>query len=67
MVNIDKLKGSIVEHRMTVETLAEKIGMSKATMFRRLTCGNDFTIGEVDAIAKTLSLDYEQINSIFFN
>ncbi|WP_306526583.1 helix-turn-helix domain-containing protein [Dialister invisus] len=67
MVNIDKLKGSIVEHRMTVETLAEKIGMSKATMFRRLTSGDDFTIGEVDAIAKTLCLNYEQVNSIFFN
>ena len=36
-VNVNKLKGKIVENGMTVSTLAEKIGVDRATLYRKLS------------------------------
>ena len=67
MVNVDKLKGKIVEKRMTVDTLAEKIGMNASTLYRRLNGGGaSFTIGEADKIASLLCLTASELNDIFF-
>ena len=67
MVNVNKLKGKLVENGMNVESAAEKIGMDRATLYRRLANnGEDFTIGEADAISKILGLNREEVNDIFF-
>lgn len=67
MVNIDKLKGKIREKRFTIGSLAVAIGINPATLYRKFENGGvSFTIGEVTAIAKALSLTYEEINEIFF-
>lgn len=68
MVNINKLKGKIVECGMSVEILAEKIGVNKSTLYRKLSSTDDvFTIREADLIAKELKLTYSEINAIFFS
>ncbi|MFG6379466.1 MAG: XRE family transcriptional regulator [Lachnospiraceae bacterium] len=68
MVNINKLKGKIVECGMNVEILAEKIGMNKSTLYRKLSSTDDvFTIREADLIARELKLTYSEINAIFFS
>ena len=68
MVNINKLKGKIVECGMNVEILAEKIGMNKSTLYRKLGSTDDvFTIREADLIAKELKLTYSETNAIFFS
>lgn len=36
-VNVNKLKGKIVENGMTVSALAEKIGVDRATLYRKLS------------------------------
>ena len=67
LVNIDKLKGKIREKRFTIGSLAAAIGINPATLYRKFENGGvSFTIGEVTAIAKALSLTYEEINEIFF-
>ena len=67
MVNIDKLRGKIVERRMTIETVAEAIGMNASTLYRRFNGGGgSFTIDEADKIASLLSLTADELNSIFF-
>lgn len=67
MVNVDKLKGKIVEKRMTVEDLSQTVGINTATLYRRLKMGGgSFTISEADKIASALSLSADELNSIFF-
>ena len=68
MVNVLKLKGKIVEKGINVDTLAERIGVDRATLYRRLSSnGENFTIGEVDLICRELSLTKDEVNGIFFS
>ncbi len=68
MTNVDKLKGAIVEHRLTVEAVANKIGIDKTTMYRKMANnGEDFTIKQADAISNLLSLSGKEAQAIFFS
>lgn len=68
MVNVDKLKGKMVEKGFNVERLAKRIGMTRATLYRRMeNDGEDITIAEADAICKALELTGQEASIIFFN
>jgi len=68
MVNVNKLKGKIVEKDISIEKLADKIGIDRSTLYRKInTKGETFTIKEADLIAKALKLNIEEVNSIFFS
>lgn len=67
MVNVNKLKGKIVENGLTVEKLADMIEMERSTLYRKLAKkGETFTIKEANLIAKALKLTVDEANSIFF-
>jgi hypothetical protein len=67
VVNVNKLKGKIVENGMSVQELAEAVNMDKATFYRKLNAnGETFLIREADAIAKRLNLTGDEVNAIFF-
>ena len=65
MVNINKLRGKMVENGMKVSELAGILIMNPATLYRKLESGN-FTIKEAQDIARTLNLDINDVNNIFF-
>lgn len=66
MVNINKLKGKIVECGLNVSELAAIIGIDRTTFYRKMSAeGRNFTIKEVDSIAKELHLTCDEVNSIF--
>lgn len=68
MVNVNKLKGKIVENGLNIPELAALIGIDKATFYRKLNAnGDNFTIKEADLIAEKLSLNRDEINAIFFS
>lgn len=68
MVNVNKLKAKLVEVGMNVEELSEKIGMDRATLYRRLSSnGETFSIKEADSIINELGLTKEEVNAIFFS
>ncbi len=68
MVNVDKLRGKIVEKRTTIGQLAPKIGIDKSTFYRKLNEeGKTFTIKEVELIVKKLKLTKDEAIEIFFN
>ena len=68
MVNVNKLKGKIIELGRNVESVASSIGIDRATFYRKLaTDGETFTIGEADAIARELRLTRDEVNDIFFS
>lgn len=67
MVNINKLKGKIIEKQMTQEILASEIGINKSTLYRKFKSGGDsFEIWEVHKIVETLKLNDQEIKDIFF-
>ena len=65
MLAENKLKAKIVECGMNVEQISKKIGMDKATFYRKMA-KNSFLIKEIDAIANVLSLTSEESTKIFF-
>ena len=64
-MNINKLKGKIVEEGMNVETLAERIGVDRSSMYRKLNNFEKITIGEANKIKAVLNLSDEDAADIF--
>lgn len=65
-MKLNLLKGKIVERGMNVETLAEKIGIDRSSMYRKLNNFEKITIGEAQKIKDVLELSDEQARTIFF-
>lgn len=68
MVNINKLRGKIVENGLSVEVLAERIGIDKSTLYRKMSnSGETLTIKEANQICKELELSVDEATVIFFS
>ena len=68
MVNVRMLKGKVIERGYTLEKLAEKIGIDRSTMSRKLSnSGEDFTIRQADEIVSCLDLSPTEATAIFFS
>ena len=65
-MNINRLKGKMVEGGMNVERVAEEIGMDKASLYRRLNDFEKFTIGDLIKMKGVLNLDDREAYEIFF-
>ena len=66
-VNVNKLKGKIVEKGLSVSALAEKIGIDRATLYRKLeNDGAGLLVKDANSIASALDLTYDEAMSIFF-
>ena len=64
-MNISKLKGKIVEREMSVEKLADIIGVGRASLYRKLNNAEKITIGEAIKMKDALSLDDSEAYEIF--
>ena len=60
-----KLRAKIIEAEMNVEELAEIIGISAPTLYRRLRTPLKMTIGDVIKIKDVLGLTDEEALDIF--
>lgn len=67
MINVNKLKGKIVEKGMTTAELAKSIGISTASLYRKIDgSGSTMNISEAYNIGHTLDLTADEMNDIFF-
>ena len=66
-MNVDKLKGKIVENGLNVELLAESIGLNRSSLYRKLNNLEKVTIGEARKIKDVLLLSNEEATDIFLN
>lgn len=67
MININKLRGKIVERGLNIEELANMISIHKSTLYRHLNGGgDDLSIKEANDIATALKLDHDDVMAIFF-
>jgi predicted transcriptional regulator len=67
MANLEALKQKIRESGMMVSAVAEKSGITRATLYQRLNGNADFRVSEALNIADTLHLSKEEADSIFFS
>ena len=65
-MNVQKLKGKIVENGLSVETLASMVGTTKSTLYRKLKKSEGITIGEARKIKAALNLTEAEATDIFF-
>ena len=64
-MDLNRLKGKIVEKGWNVEKLAEQIGVERSSMYRKLNNFDKITIGEAKKITAALNLTNEEASSIF--
>lgn len=64
-MNINKLRGKIVERGMKVGTLATLIGIDRSTMYKKLNEGEKFTIGEARKMKDALEMSNDEACEIF--
>ncbi len=68
MININKLKGKMVEKELTIPQLAQILQINKSTLYRKLkNNGDNITIKEANLIVSTLKLTSSEATAIFFN
>ena len=66
-VNVNRLKGKIIERGMSITKLAEKIGIDRATLYRKLeNDGAGLLVKDANNIASVLELSSDEAMSIFF-
>lgn len=66
MLDVQKLKGKIIEKGRSVEAISNDLGINPSTFYRKLK-NNSFEINEADKIASILSLSGAEASSIFFS
>ncbi len=67
-INIRKLKGKMVERNVTMEQLAEALGLHPTTLYRKFNSdGKTLLVCEANQIAKILQLTAEEAMAIFFS
>ncbi len=64
-MNMHKLRAKIIEEEMNVEELAEIVGMSAPTLYRKLRAPLKMTIGDAIRIKDVLGLTDEEALDIF--
>lgn len=66
-MQLNKLKSKIVELGMNVETLAERIGMERSTLYRKLNNFEKITIGEAIRMKDALEMTDAEASDIFLS
>jgi DNA-binding phage protein len=67
-MNINKLKGKMVERGTNISALAKAIGVDKSTLYRKIkNNGEEISIKEAKSIIEVLNLSLDEVNAIFFN
>jgi DNA-binding XRE family transcriptional regulator len=65
-MNIPELKAEIARQNLTIPKLADKIHISKKTLYSRVNGETNFSLKEISAIAEVLKLSKDKIFFIFF-
>ena len=64
-MNVNKLKGKIAEKGLSVEKLAQQIGVDRSSLYRKLNNAEKITIGEASRMKDVLEMTPEEAALIF--
>lgn len=59
-------KAQLKAKRRTAKDIAEAVGVSEATLYRKINGTSDFTRNEIQLIRQYLNLCAEEVDEIFF-
>ena len=62
-----ELRAEMVRSGETIESMAEKVGISQTAMFRKVKGRTEFKHSEIIKIKTILNLSEQQFKTIFFN
>lgn len=66
-INVELLKQRMKEKNVGLDQLAKKIGIDRATFYRKINAGGvKFTVGEVQKMMIALNLSAADVFRIFF-
>lgn len=65
-MNIRLLTIKLLAENISNSTLAEKLGIGRSTLYRKLSGQTEFTRSEIAAMKEVLSLDDDLLVEIFF-
>lgn len=67
-MNINKLRARFVELGLSVEDVADRMGINRSTLYRKMSNrdGKTLTISDAKQLADILRLSAQDINDIFF-
>lgn len=65
-MNANKFKYFVAERGMTLNELADKIGMNNSTLYRKMNGISDFRRNEILECAKILKITEDELLDIFF-
>lgn len=66
MFNKNKLKAKFTENGLTIEQVAQILGINPATLHRKLAGESEFTRNEIAMLKNSLQISLDEINAIFF-
>lgn len=66
MFDKNKLKAKFVENGLTMEQVAQLLGINPATLYRKMSGDSEFTRNEIAMLKNALNFSLSDINSIFF-
>jgi DNA-binding helix-turn-helix protein len=67
MTDTKKLKARMVENGILLDTLAKKVGISRASLSYKINNKRQFSAEEIRDISSELQLKSEEIQQIFLN
>lgn len=65
-MKLNELKAEIVRNGLTIEQLANEMGIGRTTLWRKFGNPNNFTLKEIIDIGEILNVSGERILEIFF-
>lgn len=65
-MKLNELKAEIVRNDFTIERLANEMGISRTTLWRKFNNPNNFTFKEITDITRILNVSEQRIIEIFF-
>lgn len=65
-MKLNELKAEIVRNGLTIEQLADEMGIGRTTLWRKFSNPNNFTLKEITDIGEILNVNGERILEIFF-
>ena len=66
-MNINKLKGRIVESNIPLQEILRVAGISESTYYNKMSGRTEFTQKEICGLSRILRLSKDDIMSIFFD
>lgn len=67
MVKLDVLKTRIRTSGLKTQSVAEKLGISRASLWKKLSGRVEFKVSEIAGLSKVLDLTNEERDYIFFS